>query len=72
MNYGGGFPININTIRPQIKYNTKKESAPNYDFRYKKYNGRSYISKEYVSNAKTDCGKKAIKQQSYPNYKTQE
>lgn len=69
MNYEGGLPININTVRPQTKYSRRKESSPNYDFPYKKYNERSYISKEYMSNAKSDCGKKAIKQQSHPNYK---
>ncbi|KAL2712868.1 myb-like protein D [Vespula squamosa] len=71
MNYEGGLPININTVRPQTKYSRRKESAPNYDFQYKKYNERSYISKEYVSNTKPDCGKKAINQQSHPNYKAQ-
>nr|XP_050855015.1 protein PF3D7_1417600-like [Vespula vulgaris]XP_050855016.1 protein PF3D7_1417600-like [Vespula vulgaris] len=69
MNYEGGLPININTVRPQTKYSRRKESGPNYDFPYKKYNERSYISKEYMSNAKSDYGKKAIKQQSHPNYK---
>ncbi|XP_046823104.1 uncharacterized protein MAL13P1.304-like isoform X1 [Vespa crabro] len=72
MNYGSGLPININPVRSQTKYSSRKESASNYDFQYKKYNGRSYISKEYVSNAKTDYRKKAIKQQSHPNYKAQE
>lgn len=71
MNYGSSFLANNKATRPQTKYNDIKESTQSYNSQNKKGNRRSFLSREYVSNANIDCGKKTFKQQYNSSYKTQ-
>ncbi|XP_015183699.1 PREDICTED: probable serine/threonine-protein kinase ndrD isoform X2 [Polistes dominula] len=71
MNYGSSFLANNKVTGPQTKFNEIRESPQSYNSQNKKGNRRSFLSKEYVSNANTDCGKKIFKQQYNSSYKTQ-
>lgn len=71
MNYGNSFLSNNKATRPQTKYNEIRESTQSYNSQNKKGNRRSFLSRDYVSNANTDCGKKTFKQQYNSSYKTQ-
>ncbi|KAI4503975.1 hypothetical protein M0802_001378 [Mischocyttarus mexicanus] len=52
INYGSSFLTNIKATRPPTKYNEIRETNQSYNFQNKKNNRRSFISREFVPNAK--------------------